>query len=497
MSPLPLPDISVVDEVVRQIADAPLFQTLDERARRAVVMRAALLEMPVAGTVVSEGDRTTELYVLLSGEATVSVKFGAGGEQVDVGTLGRGESFGELGLLLGEPRTASVRAATPCRLLRLDADAFRTLMEEEPAFAVAMCTELARQLRAADLERNDLHAMRAPVAPIADRPEITQKASYMTHYYTTAIRGVLRRHQLIVDGNFPRYEDRFRFSPEEQSRWFSLFDVTGPEAATPFTYFTTSATTALMRIVEDLGVNFRHLLHLRSEMQLEPHGRVLTPGESYRAAYQLRDIVRLRTDRVALVVQSEVSDGDGNLVVSQKDFFIIMNLPPESVAALKRSRTLGRHDPRQLVSMGKRTPQLAARLASGDESVATTAISFRDDMGAAYGRVSGDMNLVHTTTIGARIFGYRRPFVQGLCTANYVLKTLTGATGRAPARFSIAFCKPIVVGSSVTLYYTPSAFEACDANGTVMVHGEWEAASPIPARRSVSLTPTDLQALRI
>ena len=495
MSSPSLPDALLAD-VVRLIAGVPLFRTLDERERRAVVERGALLEMPVGGAIVTEGERTTELYVLLSGEATVSVRLGGDGERVDVGTLGPGDTFGELGVLLGEPRTASVRAATPCRLLRLDAASFAALVEGEPRFALAMCTELARRLQAAQAERNDLYAMHAPAGSLADRPEISQKASYLTHYYTTAIRGVLRRHQLIVDGSFPRYEDRFHFRPEERERWFSLFNVTERERGTPFTYFTTSATTALMRIVEDLGVNFRHLLHLRSEMQLEPHGRVLEPGVEYRCAYQLRDIVRLRPDRVAVVVQSEVRDADGSLVASQKDFFIIMNLPPESVAALKRSRTLGKHDPRQLVSMGKRAPHLAPRRESGDAEVSVATLAFRDDMGLAYGKVSGDMNLVHTTAMGARLFGYSRPFVQGLCTANYILKTLTGVTGHAPARFSIGFCRPVPVGSSLTLYFTRDAFEACDATGTVMVYGDWEASSPIVSRRSVRLTPVSEAAVQ-
>ncbi|MFL5578931.1 MAG: cyclic nucleotide-binding domain-containing protein [Gemmatimonadaceae bacterium] len=480
------PDV-VATDVVRLIASAPLFAPLDERERRAVVARGSLLEMPVGGVVVAEGDRTEELYVLLSGEATVSVRLGGDGETVDVGMLRPGDAFGELGLLLGEPRTASVRAAAPCRLLRINAASFRALMETQPRFAMAMCTELARRLRTATAERNDLYTRQTPVAALSDRPEISQTASYMTHYYATAIRGVLRRHQLIVDGRFPRYEDRFQFTPEEQARWFALFDVQGAEAATPFTYFTTSATTALMRIVEDLGVNFRHLLHLRSEMQLDPHGRVLTPGEPYRCAYQLRDVVRLRDDRVAVVVRSDVSDAEGRLMVSQKDFFIVMNLPPESVAALKRSRTLGKHDPKQLVAMGKRSPTLAPRRDAGDESVSVATLPIREDMGVAYGRVSGDMNLVHTSNIGARLFGYRRPFVQGLCTANYILKTLTGATGRPPARFVIGFARPVPVGSTVTLYFTPDAFEAYDAKGNVAAFGDWEAASAIASRRSVSL----------
>ena len=109
-------------------------------------------------------------------------------------------------------------------------------------------------------------------------------------------------------------------------------------------------------------------------------------------------------------------------------------------------------------------------------------------MGVAYGQVSGDMNVVHTSSTAARLFGYRPPFIQGLCTANYILKSLTEASGHAPSRLTIGFGRPVVTDSVVALYHTADAFEVCDAKGSILASGEWEKSSPVRARRSMAFS---------
>ena len=474
--------------VVDRLAGVTLFSGLTEAERAAVVARASLVEMPLGGTIFAEGELTTQLYVLVGGEASLSVAPDGHADPVEVGRVSAGEVLGETGPLLGEPRSATARATKPCHLLRLDAEAFRGLMETMPRFALAVSTELAGRVEMMRREQKGWLAEHGPAALTMERPEITRKGAYMRRYYAAAIRGVLRRHQLVTAGSFPRYDDTFSFTAEERARWLALFGVTNPSLPIPFTYFTTSATLALMQIVADVGVNFRHLLHLRSEMQLNPEGRVLAPGEAYRCSYRLRDVVRLRHDRVALMVQSDIVDDAGRLMMMEQDSFIIKNLPPESVEALASSRTLGRHDAADLVAGGKRGATLAKRRDAGDTGVRASHVHVRPDMGVAYGHVSGDMNVVHTSAAAARLFGYRKPFIQGLCTANYVLRTLTESTGHAPGRLMIAFCRPVNTDSAITIWHTASEFEVCDAKGSLLACGEWDESSPVRARRSMAFS---------
>ena len=78
-----------------------------------------------------EGEAGDALYVILSGEARVLKRTEDGGE-VSVEMLGPGDVFGEMALLDGIPRTATVRAHSPVDALRLDGTVFRALVRLKP-----------------------------------------------------------------------------------------------------------------------------------------------------------------------------------------------------------------------------------------------------------------------------------------------------------------------------------------------------------------------------
>ena len=82
-------------------------------------------------TVVRAGDESDSFYVVYSGRARV-IGSSTAGEEVTVGTLTRGNSFGEQGLLTGSPRNFTVRAASDLVLLRLATGDFERMLHEHP-----------------------------------------------------------------------------------------------------------------------------------------------------------------------------------------------------------------------------------------------------------------------------------------------------------------------------------------------------------------------------
>ncbi len=82
--------------------------------------------------VVREGDAGRDLYLVFDGRARVVRK------GLDVGTLGPGAHFGELGLVTGAPRAASVVAATPLTVARLPLERFEGLVLDDPPLAVSL-----------------------------------------------------------------------------------------------------------------------------------------------------------------------------------------------------------------------------------------------------------------------------------------------------------------------------------------------------------------------
>ena len=120
-----------------RISSVPLFSGLSAREVRSLTQRAREVSLPAGKTIVAEGARGVEFFVLLSGRADVI----RGGRTV--GKLGPGESFGELALIAGAARRATVATTEPCELMVIMRPDFMALLDEFPGMTRKMLTALA------------------------------------------------------------------------------------------------------------------------------------------------------------------------------------------------------------------------------------------------------------------------------------------------------------------------------------------------------------------
>ena len=95
--------------------------------------------------VIQAGDPSRAFYLILSGQARVGKPRG--------GLLRTGDYFGEMGLIDGEPRAASIVAVDELQVMTLPRPPFLRLLEQEPGIAVAMLAELAQRVR--NLEKSN------------------------------------------------------------------------------------------------------------------------------------------------------------------------------------------------------------------------------------------------------------------------------------------------------------------------------------------------------
>ena len=105
----------------------PLFERCSQRELGQIAMLADELDLPAARDLTSEGSGGFEFIVLVQGEADVVRK----GRIVN--ELGPGDFVGEIALVSGKPRTATVRTRGPARVLVVTASGFRTLMHNVPS----------------------------------------------------------------------------------------------------------------------------------------------------------------------------------------------------------------------------------------------------------------------------------------------------------------------------------------------------------------------------
>ncbi len=99
--------------------------------------------------IVREGDPGTEAFVIETGTVDVR-RHGEDGRSVGLARLGPGDWFGEMGVLLEEPRAATIVASSPVRARRLPREAFEQAMADDPAHAIQLMRQLAARLRDVD-----------------------------------------------------------------------------------------------------------------------------------------------------------------------------------------------------------------------------------------------------------------------------------------------------------------------------------------------------------
>src|SRR5688572_28949765 len=111
--------------------ELPLLSFVAGDVRKLVVDSFVPLSFTFGQPIVTEGASADAFYVLASGTARV-VKTGPGGEEISLGLMRPGESFGEIGLLEETTRSATIRASGDVHVFRLDRAIFEALVHGSP-----------------------------------------------------------------------------------------------------------------------------------------------------------------------------------------------------------------------------------------------------------------------------------------------------------------------------------------------------------------------------
>jgi CRP-like cAMP-binding protein len=132
------------DEKLDLLHRIPLFAGFDRRHLERLGMLTEEIDVPAGKVLIRQGELGDDLMIIYSGLVAVD----RNGERVN--KLGPGEFFGEIALLERGPRTATVTAETPCRLLVINHHDFHAVMEEFPEIAARVLLTLAHRLRTLD-----------------------------------------------------------------------------------------------------------------------------------------------------------------------------------------------------------------------------------------------------------------------------------------------------------------------------------------------------------
>jgi CRP-like cAMP-binding protein len=130
--------------LVGLLGGVQLFEGLSKRDLEHIVQASREVDAPAGRAVVTEGDVGVGFHMILEGTATVSRR----GRRVR--RLGAGDSFGDIALIDGGVRSATVTADTPVRLLSLTSWNFKPLLLEQPKITYKLLLQLCARLRDAE-----------------------------------------------------------------------------------------------------------------------------------------------------------------------------------------------------------------------------------------------------------------------------------------------------------------------------------------------------------
>lgn len=109
--------------------------------------------------LLTEGDRSRHVVIILRGWVTVSASTDRGTTRLILGLRGPGELLGEMAALDSHPRSATVRALGPIEAQVIGGDAFRRFLAMNPRVGSLVMRQLAFRLRSADQERSALASL--------------------------------------------------------------------------------------------------------------------------------------------------------------------------------------------------------------------------------------------------------------------------------------------------------------------------------------------------
>lgn len=129
---------------VKALGATDLFSPLSRRSLATVAAGARVINHPAGQQLVTEGEEGVGFHLIVEGTVSVVI----GGKQR--AQMGPGQYFGEMSMIDGGPRSATITTETPVTMIYLSAWNFRPILEAEPEIARVLLLVLCARLRAAE-----------------------------------------------------------------------------------------------------------------------------------------------------------------------------------------------------------------------------------------------------------------------------------------------------------------------------------------------------------
>lgn len=166
--------VSKIPDPFTAVQTLDIFKDLSLNAHQYLSKRVRIRKFAVGEIIVEQGDMDNSLFVIVEGVVNVVIHFSAENEKVDIVRIGAGSFFGEMALLTGEPRNATIVALTDTCLFEITKEDIAPLIEQEPEISNLLSTVLSERKTQTDT----IMKMSSPDVEVMDKDTLSLNILY-------------------------------------------------------------------------------------------------------------------------------------------------------------------------------------------------------------------------------------------------------------------------------------------------------------------------------
>lgn len=279
---------------------------------------------------------------------------------------------------------------------------------------------------------------------------------YAGKFYLKVFKSLQQEESLSLDAELPPMKTSWFLDDDKYDDWMKLLSFEG-QAPQPFTFSAPAGVWALMQVLKEIGISFSRIMHMSSRLlMLNKEG--FKRNQHYSTYVHYLGARPHSSKAVLIRFQSQVKDVTGRDIMTLEDELYVAGLDEAFVSSLSlEAQPIEKRPSRSQLSNNPMADKIPLEIGR--------------NMGQKYGKLSGDLNPLHISSIGARLFGHKRSFVQGLCTLNVILARMGEHWKGSVRSMDIQFIRPVEQPSKPTLICTLDQFELVDKEGKLLVSG--------------------------
>ncbi len=143
---------------IEQLKKIPLFSSVGDDELELIADRLTTEVISKGTRIIREGDEGSSFYIIKEGTVKVCARIEGENEEIILTRLKAGDHFGEMALISGEPRSASIYATTDVVLWKLEKDVFDDLILQNPGITLTLTHLLTQRLKSANIARKETEA---------------------------------------------------------------------------------------------------------------------------------------------------------------------------------------------------------------------------------------------------------------------------------------------------------------------------------------------------